>query len=119
MKIHKIGLLVLLLTSLPGCDEAPPAAAVSPSGSASQSPSVAASPATPSASFSETGTRVFRIARIPFKTARAVYDEAETMCSAWAHPFGYDRVEIETARDYTGISRLLSSGAVQAAWLGT
>lgn len=63
--------------------------------------------------------RVFRIARIPFRTAKAVFAESEGLFDSLAGPLGYDKVAVETARDYDSVMNLLSSGQVDAAWLGT
>lgn len=63
--------------------------------------------------------RVFRIARIPFRTAKAVFAESEGLFDELARPLGFDKVAVETARDYDGVMEMLSSGRVDAAWLGT
>jgi phosphate/phosphite/phosphonate ABC transporter binding protein len=99
--IFTICLSLLSLACLGGCEEPP----------RRTDPAPGRSP--------DRAVRVFKIARIPYRTARTVFEQAESLCSELARPIGYDRVEIETARDYMGIARMLESGAVQAAWLGT
>lgn len=101
-------MLALALLPLAGCGGSGPRAA---------SPALAAGPsATPTPA---AAARVFRIARIPFRTAKAVFAESEGLFDGLAGPLGYDRVAVQTARDYDGVMSLLSSGQVDAAWLGT
>lgn len=102
-------LVLAALLPLTGCGSEGPRAA-----SPANHPPAAASGAAASAA-----PRVFRIARIPFRTAKAVFAESEGLFDGLARPLGYDQVAVQTARDYDGVMNLLSSGQVDAAWLGT
>ena len=107
-----LGMLAPAILALAGCGQPEPRTAPPSSVVVSAAAQAVAGSAAPP-------RRVFRIARIPFRTAKAVFAESEGLFDELARPLGYDRVTLETARDYDGVMEMLADGRVDAAWLGT
>jgi len=62
---------------------------------------------------------VFRLARVPFKSARSLYEGHERFLAALAEALGVDRVELVTGSSYQDVMDRLETGGADAAWVGT
>lgn len=63
--------------------------------------------------------RVFKLARVPFKTARSLYEGHEKFLAALAAALGYDRVELVAGKDYGDVIQRIVRGEAHAGWVGT
>lgn len=104
--------LALGLLAITGClaPEGPPS---SPAPVTPASPPPAAVAASPAA-------RVFKLARVPFKTARSLYEGHEKFLNTLADALeDYDRVELVAGKDYADVMQRIIRGEAHAGWVGT